>query len=226
MTKGKRILLTVISVLVLCTAIFGILWGISGGELSDIRNIFGNHIDDTQNSKIEATAEDAATLRELLAKDAEITIHITDDMEVEEGFIVNGTKTLTGDAVLKMSLGAELGQALLKITENSSLTFDGPVLDCNFNSDGIHVETNATLTSLSGTIKYAGAYGILTYGKVTIKDINIQDSEYISICAQTDSKVNIKGGSIERSASNDVYLVNGAYVNISGNTVMEVATEH
>ena len=35
MTKGKRILLTVISVLVLCTAIFGILWGISGGELSD-----------------------------------------------------------------------------------------------------------------------------------------------------------------------------------------------
>ncbi len=226
MTKGKRILLTVISVLVLCTAIFGILWGISGGELSDIRNIFGNHTDDEQKSKIEATAEDAETLRELLAKDAEITIHITDDMEVEEGFIVNGTKTLTGDAALKMALGAELGQALLKITENSSLTFDGPVLDCNFNSDGIHVEPNATLTSLSGTIKYAGAYGILTYGKVTIKDINIKDSEYISICAQTDSKVNIKGGSIERSASNDVYLVNGAYVNISGNTVMEGATEH
>ena len=174
MTKGKRLLLTVISVLVLCMAIFGILWGISGGELSDIRNIFGNHTDDEQNSQIETTAEDAATLRELLAKDAEIAIRITDDMEVEEGFIVNGTKTLTGDAVLKMALGAELGQALLKITENSSLTFDGPVLDCNFNSDGIYVEPNATLTSLSGTIKYAGAYGILAYGKVTIKDINIK----------------------------------------------------
>ncbi|MBQ8804316.1 MAG: right-handed parallel beta-helix repeat-containing protein [Tyzzerella sp.] len=228
MNKGKKILLLVTAAFVICIAALGILLGISGGDLSNLQvSILGNHKDDdASNPKTEATATDGATLRELLAADSEIEIHVTEDMEVEEGFVVNGIKTLIGDANLRMSLGAELGQALLMISEGSSLTLDGPMLDCNFNSDGIRVEENATLTCLSGTIKYAGSYGILAYGDVTIKDVSIEDCEYISICAQTGSEVRMEGGSVERSAYNDVYVVTGAYMNISGSTVMEGADQH
>lgn len=174
----------------------------------------------------EATAANEQELRELLARDAELVIHTSGEMAVREGFTVNGTKTLTGDVKLTMALGAELGQSLLSVSEGSCLTLNGPVLDCNYNSDGIFVAEKAELTALSGAIKYAGAYGILTYGNVTIEDIRIEDCEFVSICAQTGSRVDVKGGSILRSASNDIFVVNGASVNISGNTVMEGALEH
>lgn len=174
----------------------------------------------------EVTAANEQELRQLLAEDAELVIHVSDDMEVREGFVVNGTKTLMGDAEIKMALGAELGQSLLSLSADSALTLDGPVLHCNYNADGIYVEAGAELTCLSGSVKYAGAYGILTYGDVTVEDISIEDCEFISICAQTGSRVNVKGGTIRRSSSNDVYVVGGAYVNISGDTEMEGALEH
>ena len=174
----------------------------------------------------EVTAANEQELRQYLAQDGELVIHVSNDMQIKEGFCVNGTKTLTGDAELKMKLGAELGYAILSVSENSALTLDGPVLDCNYNADGVFVETGAKLTCLSGTIKRPGAYGILTYGDVTVEDITIENSEFIAICAQTGSQVYVKGGSVKGSSSNDIYVVNGAYVNISGDTVMEGALEH
>lgn len=174
----------------------------------------------------DVTATDEAHLRQLLAQDGELVIRVTEDMQIREGFSVNGVKTLMGDAKLQMQLDAQLGQKILSVSADSSLTLDGPVLDCNYLADGIFVDAGAELISLSGTVMRPGAYGILTYGDVTVEDITISDSEFIAVCAQTGSRVYIKGGQVRGSASNDIYVVNGAYVNVSGDTVMEGALEH
>ena len=175
---------------------------------------------------LEIIAENEQQLRELLAQEDTRVIHLTGEMRITEGFAVNGVKTLTGDGKVVMELGAELGQPMLAVSGGSVLVLDGPVLDCNYNADGIVVDEGARLECLSGTIQYAGAYGIQTYGDVTIEDISITDCEYISICAQTGSQVDMKGGTILRSSSNDIYVVPGASVRISGDTVMEGALEH
>ena len=217
MKKSKRILLIAAMLFLVSAAVLGILWGISKGNIS-------NNAEQTLVEEV--AANDEATLRELLATEKELIINISEDLEVEEGFIVNGTKTLEGDATLCMSLGAELGQALLMLSEDSSITLDGPILDCNYNSDGIHVAANATLLNMSSVIKRAGAYGILNYGEITIQDIDIMECEYISICGQSGSEIYMKGGSIQESATNHVYLVAGSHMNISGNTVMDQSEAH
>lgn len=175
---------------------------------------------------LEIIAENEQQLRELLAQEDTRVIHLAGEMRITEGFDVNGVKTLTGDGKVVMELGAELGQPMLAVSGGGVLVLDGPVLDCNYNADGIVVAEGARLECLSGTIQYAGAYGIQTYGDVTIEDISITDCEYISICAQTGSHVDMKGGTILRSSSNDIYVVPGASVRISGDTVMEGALEH
>ena len=220
MKKHNKMIRILLAALLVCLMLAGC--GKDNTQLEDPSQ--GQNPADSE--QLEVTAANEEELRSLLAQDGNLLIRVAENMEVREGFTVNGTKSLTGNAELKMALGAELGQSILDISENSSLTLDGPVLDCNFNADGIFVGANATLTSLSGTILNAGAYGILVYGDVTVEDIRIEDCEFISICAQTGSRVYIKGGSVQRSASNDVYVVNGAYVNISGDTVMEGALEH
>ncbi len=178
------------------------------------------------NGPQEVTAANEQELRELLAReDAELLISLSNDIQVKKGFVVNGTKTLAGDAELKMDMSSELGQSLLQVSADSTLTLNGPVLECSYNADGILVDVGGELNCLSGTVKHAGAYGIVTYGKVNIEDIHIEDSMYISICGQTGSEVYMNGGSIVRSAYNHVYLVAGAYMKISGNTVMEGSFE-
>ena len=174
----------------------------------------------------DVTATNEQELHQYLAAETEQVIHISGEMTIREGFVVNGNKTLTGDAKITMELGAELGQPMLSVSEGSSLTMDGPVLDCNYNADGVRVAENARLNVLSGKILYAGAYGIQTYGDVTIEDISIEDCEYISICAQMGSSVDMKGGTILRSASNDIYVVTGASAKIGGEILMEGALEH
>ena len=185
---------------------------------------------ETQNTEpvveAEVTATNEQELRQYLAADTEQVIHVSGEMVVSEGFVVNGSKTLTGNLTVTMELGAELGQPLLKISEGSSLTVDGPVLDCNYNADGIYVSEKAELKCLSGKIRYAGAYGIITYGNVDIEDISIEDCEYISICAQTGSSVDMKGGNVLRSSSNDIFVVTGASAKVGGQTLMEGALEH
>ncbi len=219
--RTKKIVLAVAAVVIVCAAIFGVLWAMN----------IGNNSGDGDGQKPEiptggkVTASDEETLRKLLLEDTELTIQVTDDMEVETGFIVNGTKTLEGTAELRMFLGAELGQAVLAVSEEASLTVDGLVLNGNFNADGIHMESNAELTFLSGTIKYAGGYGIQADGNVALKNVSIEGCEFISIYAQKGSTVDIDGASVLQSSTDALYVADGAKVTVSGETVIEGAGE-
>ena len=217
MKKHNRLITVLMAALLVCLVLAG-----CGAE-----NVPAVQETDTP-VKVEkdVTATNEQELRDYLAADTQQVVHISGEMTIREGFVINGNKTLTGDAKITMELAAELGQPMLFVSEGSSLTVDGPVLDCNYNADGVRVAENAQLNFLSGKILYAGAYGIQTYGDVTIEDISIEDCEYISICAQMGSSVDMKGGSVLRSAANDIYVVTGASVKIGGETLMEGALEH
>ena len=164
----------------------------------------------------EATVTDEETLRQLLLAEGEMTICVAEDMEVDEQFIVKGTKTLTGDAVIRMSLSAEWYQALLSVSEGATLNMDGLVLDGNYIADGIHMEDNANLVYKSGKIWRTDVYGIQALGDVTIQDVSIENAEYIGLFAKKGSKVTIEGGSFTDTATHDIYVESNATVDIVG----------
>ena len=97
--KSKPILLIAIAVIVL----MGMLLVSCG------KKPVQEPADNTESIELpkEATVTDEETLRQLLLAEGEMTICVAEDMEVDEQFIVKGTKTLTGDAVIRMSLSAE-----------------------------------------------------------------------------------------------------------------------
>lgn len=179
-------------VLLVCVAVFGVLLGLKKENVSS---------NDPLNELPVASVSDEATLRELLLEESERTIEVTGDIEVEKEFIVKGTKTLTGDAELRMALSAEWGQSLLVVSENATLTMDGLVLNGNYVADGIHMKTNGTLTYLSGKIRCTDVYSIQAQGTVTIKDVNIEKAEYIGIFAEKGSVVNVEGGLLKDNAA-------------------------
>ena len=207
--KGKPILLIAIAVIVL----MGVLLVSCGKKPAQESTDATASIDLPK----EATATDEQTLRELLLAEGEMTICVAEDMEVDQQFIVKGTKTLTGDAVIRMSLSAEWYQSLLVVSEGATLNMDGPVLDGNYIADGIHMEENANLVYLSGKIWRTDVYGIQAMGNVSIQDVNIDKAEYIGIYAKKGSKVTIEGGSFTDTATHDIYIDADATVDIIGN---------
>ena len=214
--QTKKLILALIAVFVVCAAILGVLWGLKNGYLG------GNKVSNgTQNELQEVAASDEETLRKLLLEEATLLINVDKDIEVDEQFIVKGTKTLTGDGELKMLLSAEWGQSLLVVTEGASLTMDGLVLNGNYVADGIHMEQNAALTYLSGTIKCTDVYSIQAQGDVTIKGVDIEKAEYIGIFAEKGSLVNIEGGNLTESATHDLYVQLGAVAKISGDVLFD-----
>ena len=170
---------------------------------------------------IQATAADEAALRELLLQESEMTITVTEDMEVEKQFIVKGKKTLTGDAQIRMSLSAEWGQSLLVVSDGATLVMDGLVLNGNYIADGIHMEENAALTYLSGTIQCTDVYSIQAMGNVNIQNVSIEKAEYIGIYVKRGSHVTIEGGHLTNTATHDIYVDAGATVDIIGNAHFE-----
>ena len=214
--QTKKLILALIAVFVVCAAILGVLWGLKNGYLG------GNKVSNgTQNELQEVAASDEETLRKLLLEEATLLINVDKDIEVDEQFIVKGTKTLTGDGELKMLLSAEWGQSLLVVTEGASLTMDGLVLNGNYVADGIHMEQNAALTYLSGTIECTDVYSIQAQGDVTIKGVDIEKAEYIGIFAEKGSLVNIEGGNLTESATHDLYVQLGAVAKISGDVLFD-----
>ena len=208
MKKGKPILLIAIAVIVLMGALL-----VSCGK-KPAQESTGDEI--AQLPK-EATVTDEETLRQLLLAEGEMTICVAEDMEVDQQFIVKGTKTLTGDAVIRMALSAEWYQSLLLVSEGATLRMDGLVLDGNYLADGIHMEENAKLDYLSGKIWRTDVYGIQALGNVTIQDVSIEKAEYIGIYAKKGSKVTIEGGNFTDTATHDIYVDSDATVDIVGN---------
>lgn len=169
----------------------------------------------------DASASNEETLRDLLLQEKDLTITVTGEIEVDTQFQVKGNKTLKGDGLLRMKLSAEWGQALLNVTEGSYLVMDGPVLDGNYIADGIHMEEGAGLTYQSGTIRRTDVYGIQATGNVSVKDISIEQAEYIGIYAKRGSHVIIEGGNLSKNATNDVYVETGAVVDFVGNATFD-----
>lgn len=214
--KMKKILPVILLVLLVAAAIPTILWGLNHNKPGKTEGVL--------KEMPKAEASDEETLRKLLLEESERTISVDKDLEVDTQFIVKGKKTLTGNGELRMALRAEWGQSLLVISEGTSLTMDGLVLNGNYVADGIHMEKTGELTYLSGTMKCTDSYGIWAQGKVTIKDIKIDRADYIAVFAQKGSKVDIKGGTLTKTATNDVYVQKGATVNITGTPTMEDCT--
>ena len=214
--QTKKLLLAVIVGFIVCAVILGVLWVLKNGNLggSQVSN-------ETQNELKKVVASDEETLRKLLLEESELSIDVRNDIEVDEQFIVKGTKTLTGDGELRMLLSAEWGQSLLVVSEGASLTMDGLVLNGNYVADGIHMEQNAALTYLSGTIKCTDVYSIQAQGDVTIKGVDIEKAEYIGIFAEKGSLVNIEGGNLTDSATHDLYVQLGAVAEITGDVVFD-----
>lgn len=210
--KGKPILLIAIAVIVLMGTLFA-----ACGKAQNAPAIST----EPPANLTEATAADEATLRELLLRESEMTITVTEDLEITEQFQVKGTKVLKGDATIRMALSAEWYQPLLLVSEGATLYMDGLVLDGNFLADGIHMEDNAGLVYLSGTIFRTDVYAIQASGNVNIQNVNIDRADYIGVHAKKGSTVTIEGGSWKDVATNDIYVDSGATVNITGNASFE-----
>lgn len=214
--QTKKLVLALIAIFAVCAIALGVLWGLKNGYLG------GDRVsNETQNELQKVAASDEETLRKLLLEEATLSIHVDKDIEVDEQFVVKGTKTLTGDGELKMLLSAEWGQSLLVVSEGASLTMDGLVLNGNYVADGIHMEQNAALTYLSGTIKCTDVYSIQAQGDVTIKGVDIEKAEYIGIFAEKGSLVNIEGGNLTDSATHDLYVQLGAVAEITGDVAFD-----
>ena len=214
--KAKMIGLVVLVVVLICGILCGALWLWKNHNSKDHTAISNS------NEVKEAVACDEKTLRKLLLEESEISIRVDKDMEIDKQFIVKGKKTLTGNAKIHMALWAELGQSILVLSEDASLTMNGPTLDGNFVADGIHMDSSgsSTLTYLAGTIRRTDSYGIHAYGSVTVKDVNVENADLIAIFADRGSEVTMSGGSIKESGTNDIYIQKGADVKIGGNPLL------
>ncbi len=213
--KGKKILAAVMSAVLVCVAIICVFWG----QKDDVDTNVDAPVVQEEAQKM--TASDEETLRKLLKEDSNLEICVDKDMEITKGFEVNGTKKLTGNAELKMALDAEFEQGLLMVTEGTSLVMDGLVLNGNYVADGIQMEPNATLEYLSGTIKLTDAFGIQANGKVTIKDVSIDEALHTGISAESGCELLMEGGTIKNSASYDMWVCKEAIVEITDNAVFE-----
>lgn len=214
--KTKIIGLVILVVVLVCGILCGALW------LWKNHNHKDNIAISNSNEVREAVASDEKTLRKLLLEESEISIRVDKDMEIDKQFIVKGKKTLTGNAKIHMALWAELGQSILVLSEDASLTMNGLTLDGNFVADGIHMDSSGsnTLTYFAGTIRRTDSYGIHAYGSVTVKDVNIENADLIAIFADRGSEITMSGGSIKESGTNDIYIQKGADVKIGGNPLL------
>ena len=165
--------------------------------------------------------KDEKTLRQLLLLDEELDITVNGDMEIKTGFTVKGTKTLHGDATISANLSLFKVISILKVSENASLTMDGLVLDGNGIAMGVSVEQGGELTYRSGKIIYAGTYGISTGGLTTIEDITISQSAVAAIDAAFGSKVYLRGGTLEDNRHIGIYVEANAYMEMTGNPVID-----
>lgn len=212
---NKKTKITVISVIVALVLLFGIacLLKFTVGKNKDVNK------DSTKN--IEVTVSNEADLREMLLKDATITIEVEKDMVIEEGFIVNGKKTLKGDAAIQMYIGAAFDQSILTVSPDATLTMDGLVLDGNHLADGITVSDGAELTYLSGKMIYTETFGIIAEGDVTIKDIVMDHAQEGTVKVSSGATVSMEGGSYLDTWYGGVYIENGGNMTISGDTVID-----
>lgn len=146
----------------------------------------------------EQKASDEATLRELLAKEEELVIEVTEDIIIDKMISIKGTKTLTGSGTISMELYVAPYQYMFTLEKGGNLTLDGVTVDGNGSSNCFKVEKTAELTLLSGE---------LTWGCPTI--------------IESFGDVYIKGGSITNAVGTGVYVHSGGNAYMTAGTVRD-----
>ena len=214
-SKRFKVLASVIAVVCVCAMVIGLFFMKQKAPVSPVES----------DSVVEVN--DEATLRKLLLEDSELEITLTDDIaELEEGFVVNGTKTLKGDSTIQMKLSAKGGQSVFSVSSKATFIMNGITIDANGVSDGIYVNYDAELKVEDGDIIWAAANAIKTNGLVTIQDINIDHSLHTAIQSANAGKVYMKGGNVLDSGYGHVYIAKSGYVNIEGNPKFDGAIGH
>lgn len=214
--KLPLILIALSVVIILCT-VFGVLGvtgylpvptseGITTLEMAALRKKAGN-------------VQDENTLRELLLLDEKLDIVVTKDIEISDTFLVNGTKTLYGDATIKMNIcGLFTEKGAFQIQGGSSLTIDGLTIDGTGMADGIVVNQRAKLIYKSGHMQYV-RYGVRTNGEVTIEDVTIEHIATAGVFASFRSKVYVNGGSYSDAYTSLLRVDSGGYMEIADGVV-------
>lgn len=172
--------------------------------------------------------KDELTLRLLLLLDDKIEIKVSNNMELIAGMKVNGTKTLTGDASLKMFLGSAkntIEDAILIVTRGNSLDMDGLVLDGNGVCHAILVQEGATLNYNDGTIQYASSYGIYNQGTATVNGGTLTKCMAAAIGVKAGAKTYVTGGTIKDNYKNHIWAADNSVVEVTGG-VFDHSYEH
>lgn len=214
--------------LVIMLAAFFLICGAGLGGLFVWKNAENKQVAETEKEQeIEIKlgevnyAKDEDTLRALLKAEGEVEIELAKDLRVSEGFVVNGTKTLTGKNTILMELYSEAHQAVFTVTSGSKFTLDGATLDANGIANGVVVERDAEFIGVSGTILYPVPYGVLVEGDATLEGLVIDHSMDIGLCAAEGSNVSLKGGEIIDSVQTGVHVQATATMNISENALID-----
>lgn len=216
--KQKKIYIILAVLLVLAVALIGL------AASGTITNLVAKYQSQKNYEALIASKDnvtDEMTLRQLLLLDEELEITVTEDIEVKVGFTVNGTKTLRGDATIASNLGIFQPISILEVSNDASLTMDGLVVDGNANAIGIKVNEKGELTYLSGEIIYAGTYGIVANGLVTIEDVSISNCITAAIDAGFKGKVYFNGGELVNNRHIGVYVEAQGYMEINEGAVID-----
>ena len=178
--KKKRLpIFILLGLLLICAVFSGLL--ITG--VLKVPTVGGQKVDVQTAALIKkaSNVSDEMTLRELLLLELELDITVTKDIETDETFLVRGTKTLYGDAMLSMDAAGKFKELyVLEVQKNAKLTMDGLTLSGNGMGSGVQVNQRAELVYQSGDMVNI-CKGIYTNGKVTIHDVNMKNISYAGI---------------------------------------------
>lgn len=211
--KNKLPLIAMLASMLACCCIFAVLCVLG---VIPIKTGVG-YIDLRTAAVVKQATEvsDEETLRELLLLKKELSIVVTEDIEIDETFIVKGKKTLYGDATISADVAGEYRTMyIFDVQPGAALTMNGLVLDGDGTADGINVGQDAELTYLSGTIQYM-RYGIQTNGKVNFEDGLIQHITQAGIMASYRSKVYVNGGHLYNANSHLIHVDTNGYVEVN-----------
>ena len=194
-----------------------------------------DYVEDLTEEEIAALKEtaktgvkDELTLRLLLLLDDEIEIKVSNNMELLAGMKVNGQKTLTGDATLKMFLASEkntMEDAVLLVSRGNSLDMEGLVLDGNGVCHAILVQEGATLNYNKGTIQYASSYGVYNQGTTYVNGGTLTKCMSAAIGVKSGAKTYVTGGTIKDNYKNHIWSAAGSTVEVTGG-VFDHSYEH
>lgn len=172
--------------------------------------------------------QDELTLRLLLLLDDEIEIKVSNNMELIVGMKVNGQKTLTGDATLKMFLASEkntMEDAVLIVSRGNTLDMEGLVIDGNGVCHAILVQEGATLNYNKGTIQYASSYGIYNQGTTYVNGGTLTKCMSAAIGVKSGGKTYVTGGTIKDNYKNHIWSAANSIVEVTGG-VFDHSYEH